>query len=191
MQLNRKIILASASPRRHELLEQMGIPFETYVTDTDETVIGKTVERVRILAERKARAAAAHLSEGIVIGADTLVSLDDRALGKPEDSQDAMFMIMQLSGRTHQVYTGVCLYDVEKKCVEVGTACSNVTFRRLSREEISAYIASGEWEGKAGAYAIQGQGGSLVEKYDGSLTNIIGLPVELLEEMLKKTGAAR
>lgn len=191
MQFVKKIILASGSPRRHELLAQMGVPYETLVTDADETVIGRPVERVRILAERKARAAAKLLSEGVVIGADTLVALDDRALGKPEDAEDARFMLMQLSGRTHQVYTGVCLYDVAEKRVEAGAACSQVTFKRLSREQVNAYIESGEWEGKAGAYAIQGLAGDLIEKYEGSLTNIIGLPVELLEEMLKKVGAAK
>ncbi len=191
MQCNKKIILASGSPRRHELLKEMGIEYEVLVTDTDESAIGKPVERVRILAERKARAAAKLLSEGVVIGADTLVSLDDRALGKPEDAEDAKFMIMQLSGRTHQVYTGVCLYDTAEKRVHVGAACSEVTFKRLTREQVNAYIASGEWEGKAGAYAIQGLAGELVEKYEGSLTNIIGLPVEMLEKMLKEFGVVR
>lgn len=185
---NKKIILASASPRRHELLKDMGVPYEVLVTDTDETAIGKPVERVRILAERKARAAAAMLTEGIVIGADTLVALDDRALGKPEDEEDAKFMIMSLSGRTHQVFTGVCLYDVAEKKVLVGADCSDVTFKRLTREMVNNYMASGEWEGKAGSYAIQGLGSELVEKYEGSLSNIIGLPVEMLGEMLEKMG---
>jgi len=185
---NKKIILASASPRRHELLKEMGVPYEVLVTDTDETAIGKPVERVRILAERKARAAAAQLSEGIVIGADTLVALDDRSLGKPEDEEDAKFMIMSLSGRTHQVYTGVCLYDVAEKKVLVGADCSDVTFKRLTREMVKDYMASGEWEGKAGSYAIQGLGANLVEKYEGSLSNIIGLPVEMLGDMLEKMG---
>lgn len=185
---NKKIILASASPRRHELLREMGVPYEVLVTDTDETAIGKPVERVRILAERKARAAAAQLREGIVIGADTLVALDERSLGKPEDEEDAKFMIMSLSGRTHQVYTGVCLYDVAEKKVLVGADCSDVTFRRLSRQDVNDYMASGEWEGKAGSYAIQGKGSALVEKYEGSLSNIIGLPVEMLGEMLEKMG---
>lgn len=185
---NKKIILASASPRRHELLKDMGVPYEVLVTDTDETAIGKPVERVRILAERKARAAAAMLTEGIVIGADTLVALDDRALGKPEDEEDAKFMIMSLSGRTHQVFTGVCLYDVAERKVLVGADCSDVTFKRLTREMVNNYMASGEWEGKAGSYAIQGLGSELVEKYEGSLSNIIGLPVEMLGEMLEKMG---
>lgn len=185
---NKKIILASASPRRHELLREMGVPYEVLVTDADESAIGKPVERVRILAERKARAAAKLLTEGIVIGADTLVSVDDRALGKPEDEEDAKFMIMSLSGRTHQVYTGVCLYDVAEKKVLVGADCSDVTFKRLSRQQINDYMASGEWEGKAGSYAIQGLGSALVEKYEGSLSNIIGLPVEMLGEMLEKMG---
>lgn len=185
---NKKIILASASPRRHELLREMGVPYEVLVTDADESAIGKPVERVRILAERKARAAAKLLTEGIVIGADTLVSVDDRALGKPEDEEDAKFMIMSLSGRTHQVYTGVCLYDVAEKKVLVGADCSDVTFKRLSRQQINDYMVSGEWEGKAGSYAIQGLGSALVEKYEGSLSNIIGLPVEMLGEMLDKMG---
>ncbi|MDO4739039.1 MAG: Maf family protein [Eubacteriales bacterium] len=186
----KKLILASASPRRHELLAEMGVPYTILVTDADETVIGRPEERVRILAERKARAAAEGLQEGLVLGADTLVALDERSLGKPEDEQDARFMIMSLSGRTHQVYTGVCLYDAATKTAAVGCARSDVTFRRLSRADVDAYMASGEWEGKAGSYAIQGIGAGLVEKYEGSLSNIIGLPVELVEKMLREAGWA-
>lgn len=186
----KKLILASASPRRHELLAEMGVPYTILVTDADETVIGRPEERVRILAERKARAAAEGLQEGLVLGADTLVALDERSLGKPEDEQDARFMIMSLSGRTHQVYTGVCLYDAATKTAAVGCARSDVTFRPLSRADVDAYMASGEWEGKAGSYAIQGIGAGLVEKYEGSLSNIIGLPVELVEKMLREAGWA-
>lgn len=186
-----KIILASASPRRRELLEQMGVPFEVLVSNADENVIGTPQERVRILAERKARSAARHVSEGLILGADTLISLDGRAIGKPADEEDARFTIMCLSGRTHSVLTGVCLLDVATGRVDVRMGESSVTFKRLTRDEINAYIATGEYEGKAGSYAIQGIGESLIEKYEGSYSNIVGLPVELVAEMLKKAGWQR
>ena len=178
------IILASASPRRHELLRKMGVPFSILALDTDETVSGLPEERVRVLAERKARAVADTLDEGLVIGADTLVALGRESLGKPEDDADARRMLRALSGKTHQVYTGVCLLDAATGRCEVRVERSDIAVRDLTDEEIDAYVRTGEPRGKAGAYAIQGLGGALIAGYEGSYDNIVGLPTEMLREML-------
>lgn len=184
MDIKKKVILASGSPRRRELLTEAGIPFVIDVSDVDENVEGLPVEMVAILAERKARAVAEKYSEGLVIGADTLVALGDRALGKPEDDDDARRMLRSLSGHTHDVLTGVCVIDAETGKTLVTTVRSGVVFRETTDEEIEDYLATGEHKDKAGAYAIQGLGGRFVEGFEGSRTNIIGLPMEELTEML-------
>ena len=184
MEQSPKIILASASPRRHELLRKMGVPFAILALDTDESVSGLPQERVRVLAERKAQAVADTLDEGLVIGADTLVALGEESLGKPGDDEDARRMLRALSGKTHQVYTGVCLLDAATGKREVRVARSDITMRKLTNAEIDAYVRTGEPHGKAGAYAIQGLGGALVSGYEGSFDNIVGLPTEMLREML-------
>lgn len=183
-----RVVLASGSPRRHELLAKMGVPFTALVTDTDETADGYPQERVRVLAERKARAAAEQVDRGIVIGADTLVALQGESLGKPEDDADAKAMLKALSGKKHQVYTGVCLIDAASGRCETRVEGTDVYMRELSDKEIDQYIASGEPRGKAGAYAIQGLGGALVERYEGSYENIIGFPVALAADMLRRFG---
>jgi len=184
MNINKKIILASGSPRRRELLTEAGIPFEIDVSDVDETVEGLPAEMVAVLAERKARAVAENREEGLVIGADTLVALDNRALGKPEDDDDARRMLRSLAGRTHDVLTGVCIIDAKTGKTLVDTVRSGVVFKPATDEEIEDYIATGEHRDKAGAYAIQGLGGRFVAGFEGSRTNIIGLPMERLTEML-------
>ncbi len=185
-----RIILASASPRRHELLRRMGVPFTILALDTDETVSGLPQERVRVLAERKAQAVADTLSEGLVIGADTLVALGEESLGKPADDEDARRMLRALSGKTHQVHTGVCLLDAATGRRDVRVASSDITMRDLTDGEIDAYIRTGEPHGKAGAYAIQGLGGKLISGWEGSYDNIVGLPTEMLREMLDEFARA-
>lgn len=183
--LPEKVILASGSPRRRELLGDMGIEFEIDAPDVDETVAGAPDEMVRVLAERKARAVAAKRSEGLVVAADTLVALDGRALGKPANDEEAKEMLSSLSGRTHDVFTGVCVMDAASGRCMVEADRTGVCFREVSNEEIESYVATGEPRDKAGAYAIQGGAGAFVSGYEGSRTNVIGLPVELLDKMLR------
>ncbi|MBQ2955272.1 MAG: septum formation protein Maf [Clostridia bacterium] len=182
--LPEKVILASGSPRRRELLGEMGISFEIDVPDVDETVDGKPGGMVAVLAERKARAVAERRKNGLIIAADTLVALDEKALGKPVDEQDARDMLHALSGRTHDVFTGVCVLDAKSGRCIVDAVRSGVQFREVTDEEIDEYIATGEPSDKAGAYAIQGIGGKFVKGFEGSWSNIVGLPVERLTEML-------
>lgn len=183
----RRLYLASSSPRRRELLEGMGIEYVLRAVPTDEETNALPREAVAVLARRKAEAAAAGLTEGLVLGADTLVALSGKAMGKPRDAGEACAMLEALSGKAHQVYTGVCLVDAATGISRVEVARTDVYFRDLSPEEIRAYVATGEPMDKAGAYAIQGGAGKFVERIEGSFQNVMGLPVELLAEMLKGT----
>ncbi len=184
--LPERVILASGSPRRRELLGEMGVEFEIDVPDVDETVGGTPDKMVAVLAERKARAVAERRDGGLIVAADTLVALDDRALGKPADDEEAKEMLRALSGRTHDVFTGVCVLDAASGRAMVEAVRTGVRFREISDAEIEAYVATGEPRDKAGAYAIQGGAGAFVDGYEGSRTNVIGLPVEKLTEMLKE-----
>ena len=184
----RPLILASGSPRRQQLLREMGYKFQICVPDVDEHVEGHARDIVSALARRKAHAAAAHFDEGVVIASDTLVSLDGKPLGKPRDADDARAMLTALSGRQHSVFTGVCVLDIktgksQTRCVRTG-----VTFLPLDTRQIDDYIATGEPMDKAGAYAIQGRAGRFVESLDGELENVIGLPVVEVREMLTDFG---
>ena len=182
--IGRRVVLASGSPRRRELLAAMGYEFDLCTPDVDERITGAPEDQVRALAARKADAACALCPDAIVIAADTLVALDGRALGKPKDDKDAAAMLRALSGRAHDVFTGLCVTDTatgrRALCVE-GT---KVRFRAVTEAEIAAYVATGEPRDKAGAYAIQGGAGAFVEGYDGSYTNVIGLPTERLAAIL-------
>ena len=180
-----KVILASGSPRRRELLGEMGIEFEIDVPDVDETMDGSPENMVKALAERKACAVAEKRSEGLIVAADTLVALKGRALGKPVDEAEAKQMLHALSGQTHDIFTGVCVKNAATGKTMVCADRTGVCFREVTDEEIEAYVATGEPMDKAGAYAIQGGAAAFVEKYEGSRTNAIGLPVELLETMLR------
>lgn len=188
MQTNRRLILASGSPRRRELLAKMGFHFEIYTPDVDEHVPGHASEIVRTLALRKGRAAAENYTEGVIIASDTLVSLDGAPLGKPEDADDAHRMLRALSGREHEVYSGVCLIDAATGREEVQVDRTVVWFREVTDAEIDAYIATGEPMDKAGAYAIQGLAGKFVERFDGSYENVVGFPVDVVREMLSRFG---
>lgn len=179
------IILASASPRRRELLARMGYDFICDVPDVDENVEGHADEVVRTLAIRKARAVAERHKKGIVIASDTLVSLDGKGLGKPEDEEDAKRMLRSLSGREHEVFTGVCLIDAETGREEARVARTGVTFRDLTEKDIDDYVATGEPMDKAGAYGIQGGAGKFVTGLDGTFENVMGFPVDVAGDMLK------
>jgi len=192
-----KIILASGSPRRRELLEQIGIPFEVRVSEADEHVTETEPERVVLeLSRRKAEAVAAEAPEEnvIVIGADTIVSCDGRILGKPRDAADAERMLKSLSGRSHQVYTGVAL----QKRTAGGQAesrsfaeCTEVHFAEMTDAEIRAYAATGDSLDKAGAYGIQGMCARYITGITGDYYNVVGLPVAKLYQMLKEMDYAR
>ena len=180
------LILASASPRRKELLSQAGLHFQVIPAEADETVRdGETPEiHVRRLARSKAEKVAQFFADRLILAADTVVVLDHEIMGKPEDREDAIRMLTRLSGRVHRVITAYCLYRPDQgKMVEDQTS-TLVEFRDLSPSEITQYIQSGEPMDKAGAYAIQGVGGSLTRRIEGSYTNVIGLPLaEVLEKM--------
>ncbi|MDO8589468.1 MAG: Maf family protein [Armatimonadota bacterium] len=189
----RKVILASASPRRRELLELIYPTFEIVPSDFDEDNVSTELppaEYVVRAAAQKARAVAEGQKDAIVIGADTIVVVDGRILGKPTDVQDARRMLRLLAGRTHQVYTGVCVISVQKgKPSEAeGVERTGVTVRALTDELIERYIGTGEPMDKAGAYAIQGKGAVLIQRVDGCYFNVVGLPVYLLSTLLEDLG---
>lgn len=173
----KKIILASASPRRKELLETAGAEFEICVADVDESIPDGTLpeDAAQLTAQKKALAVAESHKDSIVIGADTIVVAGNKILGKPRDKADACAMLAMLSGVEHRVITGVCIACGDKKTTFAQT--SNVKFYDLTAEEIEAYVATNEPMDKAGAYGIQGKGCVLVEKIEGDYFNIVGLPV--------------
>lgn len=182
------LVLASASPRRLELVSLLGIPFEVIPSRAEENdVTGSGKERVRVLARRKGEEVAARLPGRTVLAADTLVCVENEVLGKPVDEADAARMIRLLSGRSHWVYTGVCLLLPDGTLREevYGT---EVCFAELDEDEILRYAASGEPLDKAGAYAVQGRAGAFVRSIHGSPTNVIGLPLETVARMLREAG---
>ncbi|MBE6819986.1 MAG: septum formation inhibitor Maf [Ruminococcaceae bacterium] len=181
-----KIILASASPRRKELLETAGAEFEIVVAAVDETVPeGTKPENAAVMtAERKAAAVAENHKDSIVIGADTIVVAEGKILGKPADKADACRMLSMLSGVEHKVITGVCLACGDKKTTFAQV--SKVKFYDLTADEINAYVETGEPMDKAGAYGIQGKGCVLVEKIEGDYFNIVGLPVARVMKEISK-----
>ena len=181
------IILASASPRRSELMELAGIPFSVVPAHINEEVLPgeQPTEHVMRLSREKAQAAAAKTGGRLFIGADTVVVLDGRIMGKPVDEQDAYGMLSALSGRTHEVITGFSLFDRESGVCLSRSVQTEVLFRRLGEEEIRQYIATGCPMDKAGAYAIQGRAVHFVRSIQGSYTNVIGLPMAELYELLQ------
>ena len=186
---NLKIILASQSPRRRELMEMLGIPFEIKVSDTDEIVTDTDPAAVTIeLSRQKAAAVAALIDEGIVIGADTVVAWQGEILGKPRDREQAVQMITNLQGGAHMVYTGVTIW-VKGRDGESHHSFAEGTKVRvsaMSEREIEDYVQSGEPYDKAGGYGIQGVFGKYVEGIEGDYYNVVGLPVHRLYDELKK-----
>lgn len=187
-----ELVLASGSPRRREILTQLGLSFRVQTSQTDETVSNLSpAAAVEQLALRKAKAVATGCDSALVIGADTVVALDGEILGKPEDEGHAARMLNRLQGRTHQVYTGIALVQVSSgKVIRelVDHNQTRVTMRVLSPQKIEWYVGTGEPLDKAGAYGIQGLGALLVEKIEGCYFNVVGLSVSLLDEMMERMG---
>lgn len=175
------LVLASGSPQRRELLTRLGLEFEVEVSGVEEITHGDPAEVVLANALLKARAVAR--SGSIVIGCDTDVVVEDHVIGKPEDEIRAREYLAQLSGRTHEVLSGLAIAGPEPDQVRTGVARSRVRFKELSPHEIDRYLASGEWRGRAGGYAIQGRGSALVAAVEGDIANVIGLPIGLLYEL--------
>lgn len=186
----KRVILASASPRRRELLTQLGIAFEVQTRSVDESCYWELepAARVEKLAGLKAMAVAADLDGGLVLGADTLVAAGGQVLGKPDGGAGARHMLRMLSGRKHLVYTGVALVDVAGCRMETAFAETAVFIRAMDEGEISRYVATGEPLDKAGAYAIQGLGAAFVTAIEGSYSNVVGLPLHLVAGMLRRFG---
>ena len=164
----------------------MGYAFQVLAPEVDENVGEPPRQAVMILARRKAMAAAEGLGEGVVLAADTLVAVDGAALGMPADEAEARAMLRRLSGREHEVFTGVCVMDAATGRQTVHAERTGVSFRALTEEEIAAYVATGEPMDKAGAYGIQGGASAFVESISGSYENVMGLPVGSAGLMLKK-----
>ena len=181
------LILASASPRRRELLSHAGIPFEVHAAQVDEHCEGPASEAVRILSARKAAAVSAGFPSRFVLAADTLVELDGTVLGKPSGPEEAAAMLRRLSGRTHQVYTGVTVINPAGD-VFAGCDRSDVTFGNPAEAEIAAYVRSGEPLDKAGAYALQGRAALWISRVEGSCSSVIGLPLYLVRTLLVQSG---
>ncbi len=186
-----QLVLASASPRRRELLLQAGFTFDIQATETDETPLpGEDAVALAIrLARTKAEAVAQTMPDHVILGADTVVlAPTGELLGKPQDAEDATRMLRLLSGKTHQVITGVCVCGPER--TEVAAALTYVTFLTMSEAEIAAYIATGEPMGKAGSYAIQGRAARWVPHIHGEYSNVVGMPLALVTTMLAAMGVA-
>ncbi len=197
-------LLASASPRRREILEQFGIPFTVLAPEVDESARDRLSVKSRVvaLAEDKAEAAKQKnrdISVRWILAADTLVSIGDpdalvanhqstpEILGKPMDSLDARRMIERLSGKLHYVHTGLTLFDCEKSSFKSILSESRVSFSRMEPAEIDDYIATGDWEGVAGAYKIQGKAARYIDRIEGSWSGIVGLPIRELYVILHQS----
>ena len=214
--MNKKIILASASPRRKELLENIGLKFEVIPSGIDENIENKPFSFAKRECSKSLKGGfagledfcAAHFFElieniafekvldvkekihypAIIIGSDTVVIINNKILGKPENKEDAFNMLKLLSGKTHRVISAIAVYDTETKKVIKDSVMSEVTFRKLDNQEIQSYIESGEPMDKAGAYGIQKKGAMLVEKINGCYFNVMGISVVKLYEILKEFG---
>ncbi len=184
----KKLILASISPRRENLLRMIGFDFEVVNSQVDEQSEVYTIPEVHVLelAQKKALKVAEKIDGGLIIGADTVVVLNNQILGKPKDAKQAKEILQQLSGKTHEVYTGFAI--VEKPSGEMLSEFEKtlVSFRKLADEEIDRYIQSGSPFDKAGGYGIQDQGALFVQKIDGCFYNVMGLPVTKLYQALEK-----
>lgn len=186
------LVLASSSPRRQELIQMLGLPFEIATNDVDETVSNDLSPKqiVEELSLRKAQASTARItdSQSIVIGSDTIVVYLEEVLGKPKDQEDAFRMLKLIEGKTHQVYTGITCIDVGESRIVTRSRVTDVRMKALSDEQIRAYIATGEPMDKAGAYAVQGIGSTIVESINGDHFNVVGMSLSLLSEMLEELG---
>jgi septum formation protein len=185
------VTLASASPRRRELLARLLPDFQVLPADVDESLGGvASPAAVVVVAVRKARAVAERVGAGLVLGADTVVVVDDEALGKPGDPDQARAMLQRLRGRSHSVITGLVVLDAATGRTVTAAAVSQVLMRDYTDAAIDAYLATGEPFDKAGAYAVQGAGGELVAGWVGSYSNIVGLPLGEVRRLLTDFGVA-
>lgn len=186
-----EIILASNSPRRKELLALLIAVFRVEVSDFDESTVPLTLlpaDHVLYSSRMKAMSVAKQFPDAVVIGADTIVVLDDVIMGKPVDLDNAREMLSSLSGRTHQVYTGISV--ISEGIIKSACECTDVHFSRMTDRTIDRYVASGEPLDKAGAYGIQGYGSALIEKINGCYFNVVGLPVHQLSRILIQLGVS-
>ena len=179
--VSRALVLASRSPQRSAILTQLGIPFEAVPADVEESGDGDPWAAVLANARRKARAVAERMPDRDVLGVDTEVLVDGGLLGKPEDEGHARRHLQTLSGRTHEVLSGVALVRAGAETTAVVRTA--VSFRSLAPELVEWYLRSGEWEGRAGAYAVQGRGAALVAAIDGDYWNVVGLPIPALLDL--------
>lgn len=184
------IILASGSPRRQELLKRVGIHFKAFPPHIDEQA-GQNVpvkERVQVIARQKIEKVVSLFKEESprwVLGLDTLVEFEGRAIGKPVDIEDAERILKKLSGTTHRVYTAIGFLTSRKAEIDMRFACTRVKFLKLTEEDIQYYLMTGEWRGVAGAYRIQERGAFFIESIEGSCSNVVGLPLEVFYGMLR------
>ncbi len=185
--MERSLILASASPRRRELMSYTGVPFAVITAEAEEVKEAPPEALVMENARRKARAVWQGHPGAVVLGADTIVYQEGQALGKPRDEADARRMLRSLSGAWHTVYTGVCVIGPDGK-EDTRFDETRVLFAPLDDSAIDRYVASGEPMDKAGAYAVQGMAGMFVRRIEGSPSNVIGLPMALAREMLRRAG---
>jgi septum formation protein len=183
----RKLVLASKSPRRCELLTRFGIPFETFAPEVDESCSLPAGEAVEILSRRKALATASRFGDAFILAADTLVSLNGKTLGKPSGPEEASRMLSRLSGQTHQVFTGVTVIP-PSGYVFTASDRTDVTFCDIPDEEILSYVATGDPLDKAGSYALQGRAALWVTRIEGCDTSVIGLPLYLVRRLLIRAG---
>jgi septum formation protein len=184
-------ILASASPRRKEILDRLGMKFRidpSHIKEPDcrpdEAPSGYVVR----VARMKARETAKEYNTGIIIGADTVVASANDLLGKPASREDARTMLSRLSGRWHEVWSGLCIFDCDKGRSRAGYSCSRVHFRRLASSDIEWYLDRGEYIDKAGAYAVQGYASLFIDSIEGCYFNIVGFPIALFENLCRKMG---
>lgn len=186
--MKQPFILASRSPRRMELLKSIGLPFIVDEPDFDESMSSDLLahDLVLVNAIGKARSVLPRHKTGLILGVDTVGALDDHILEKPKDREDAIRILKLLSGRTHEVYSGLCLIDAASGHEETAIERTKITFRRMSRNEIEIYVDSGEPMDKAAAYAAQGLGAIFVKRFDGDYFNVVGLPLARLQQILKR-----
>ncbi len=192
--MNSRIVLASSSPRRKELLQSVGIEFEVIEPRSDESLIGKEnpEEYILRLSTEKALSVSKNLNDDVlVVGADTIVLVNNEILGKPEDEEDAEVMLHKLSGKAHHVLTAFSIIKAQHEILHKHVVGTEVVVKTLEPDEIQGYIKTGESMDKAGAYGIQGIGAFMVKEIKGSYTNVVGLPLVEVLEALKKLGALR
>jgi septum formation protein len=192
--MSRCVVLASGSEQRQMAIKKLGIPFTVSVSNIPEDISPDWTPEVAVveLATRKACAVGGldQFSNSVVVGCDTLVALGDSIFGKPLGPEDAKYTLTLLRGKTHRVLSGLAILDGAANRIVTGIGVASVTMRSYSDSEVDDYVATGEPLNKAGSYAIQGIGGSLVASYDGGFDNIVGLPLNILRELLAKVGVS-